>query len=440
MESSDANVSANASAAPAAPEAAPAPATSKPRGNPIEAIFRLISMLGATPINEIGDPFSGEIPLKNKEASTTEVEDCECDCAAAPAAAGATSSTAVDPELAKKVSFPSECWCGQCPKNENGDEKESSESQLSYSIMDGSGKVSTGNTKSLDEVLQMFFRQILPSGPRRSWWDVTNDVTDPAEYTVRVVSKFAEMNDDDASGSLKIAMPFSSECKVDRLLGTPTVSGGEIVWSGSNLVDLMHALRTTSGVPRSLRKIAQQFFHLPVLGKTQFRLTHPKAIAPQRKNFTDSGFDLHLVELLKSEGGVDFYTTGVVLEPPPMVWHMLVGRSSLAKSGYALANGVGIIDASYRGEVIVALRKMNPDAPAIELPARLVQVVPQKWHDTDMVEAKSVSNTERGASGGLGSAQFKTESAEAPQCSEQCPAASTEAPQCSGDCDNFTSQ
>ena len=78
-----------------------------------------------------------------------------------------------------------------------------------------------------------------------------------------------------------------------------------------------------------------------------------------------------------------------------------------------LANGVGIIDSGYRGEIIVALRKVNPNAPDLVLPAKVVQIIPQQWYSTAMVNVDSVGTTSRGSTGGLGSAQFsETKSSE----------------------------
>ena len=135
-----------------------------------------------------------------------------------------------------------------------------------------------------------------------------------------------------------------------------------------------------------------------------FRYTkaHPHAIAPCKSHASDSGFDLWLIKHLRTEQGVAWYDTGIAVQPPDGYYFELFGRSSIAKSGYMLANNVGIIDSAYRGTIQVALLKVNPDAPALTLPCRLVQIIPRQLVHLHPVEVESLHWTSRG-SGGFGS-------------------------------------
>jgi dUTP pyrophosphatase len=63
--------------------------------------------------------------------------------------------------------------------------------------------------------------------------------------------------------------------------------------------------------------------------------------------------------------------------PPPGWYFDVVPRSSIIKLGYLLANSVGVIDRSYRGEILVPLIKWDESAPDLELPQRVVQMVPR---------------------------------------------------------------
>lgn len=130
----------------------------------------------------------------------------------------------------------------------------------------------------------------------------------------------------------------------------------------------------------------------------------PDAVLPVRSHPEDVGFDVTLIEKGRSvqDTHVTFYHTGLVVVPPPGFYFDLVPRSSLAKSGYALANSVGIIDPNYRGEILVALRKVDPALPDLPLPSRLVQLVPRVWHPMTCEEVSSVTATDRG-DGGFGS-------------------------------------
>lgn len=134
----------------------------------------------------------------------------------------------------------------------------------------------------------------------------------------------------------------------------------------------------------------------------KFKKTLPDAVTPSKAHPDDSGFDLHLIKKLKEENGVVWYTTGLAVAPPQGYYFELVGRSSISKSGYMLANNIGIIDASYRGDLMVALIKVNPAAPELQMPCRLVQLIPRSLILMEAKEVTELDATARGA-GGFGS-------------------------------------
>lgn len=127
-----------------------------------------------------------------------------------------------------------------------------------------------------------------------------------------------------------------------------------------------------------------------------------KSFAPYKKNVTDSGWDLTLLEKIKESGDTEFYSTGIKIAPAYGWYFDLVPRSSLSKSDYMLANSVGIIDRSYRGEVIVALRKMKENPIPLELPGRYVQIIPRPVVHGISEEVSELDLTNRGE-GGFGS-------------------------------------
>lgn len=95
--------------------------------------------------------------------------------------------------------------------------------------------------------------------------------------------------------------------------------------------------------------------------------------------------------------------TGIAVEIPVGYCGLVFARSGLAsKRGLAPANKVGVIDADYRGEVMVALHN-HSDAPAtIDGGERIAQlvIVPFLKAEFDLVD--ELSYTDRGA-GGFGS-------------------------------------
>ena len=96
--------------------------------------------------------------------------------------------------------------------------------------------------------------------------------------------------------------------------------------------------------------------------------------------------------------------TGIAVElPGPNTVALVFARSGLAlKQGLAMANGVGVIDADYRGEVSVPVVNLS-DAPVhITNGERIAQLVLVPIVRPQMVEISELSETARGA-GGFGS-------------------------------------
>jgi deoxyuridine 5'-triphosphate nucleotidohydrolase len=126
------------------------------------------------------------------------------------------------------------------------------------------------------------------------------------------------------------------------------------------------------------------------------------AVAPFKERVSDSGFDLTIIKKAKQIGKVELYDTGIKVQPSYGWYLILAARSSIIKSGYMLANGIGIIDRSYAGPILVPLLKVDPDAPDLPLPNRLVQLIPTPIVHGAFVQVEDFEETARG-SGGFGS-------------------------------------
>lgn len=79
------------------------------------------------------------------------------------------------------------------------------------------------------------------------------------------------------------------------------------------------------------------------------------AVAPTRGTPGSAGVDVTITHLKKIENGVHYFGTGLSVRVPEGCYSLLYPRSSLPKNGWMLANGVGVIDNDYQGELIVAL-------------------------------------------------------------------------------------
>lgn len=95
--------------------------------------------------------------------------------------------------------------------------------------------------------------------------------------------------------------------------------------------------------------------------------------------------------------------TGLTLEIPPGFEAQVRARSGLAlKKGLALANGVGTIDADYRGEVGVIVVNLGSEPVTIERGERIAQLVVAPVVRAAFEPAPELNGTARGA-GGFGS-------------------------------------
>jgi dUTP pyrophosphatase len=95
--------------------------------------------------------------------------------------------------------------------------------------------------------------------------------------------------------------------------------------------------------------------------------------------------------------------TGITLEIPEGFEGQVRARSGLAlKKGLALANGVGTIDADYRGEVGVVMVNLGSEIVTIARGERIAQLVFARVERALFEPAESLAGSVRGA-GGFGS-------------------------------------
>lgn len=95
--------------------------------------------------------------------------------------------------------------------------------------------------------------------------------------------------------------------------------------------------------------------------------------------------------------------TGLAFEIPEGYAGFVYARSGLAsKRGLAPANKVGVIDADYRGEVMVALHNHGTEAQTVEAGERIAQMIIAPFVTVNYVFSDELDDTVRGE-GGFGS-------------------------------------
>lgn len=95
--------------------------------------------------------------------------------------------------------------------------------------------------------------------------------------------------------------------------------------------------------------------------------------------------------------------TGLSMEIPEGYAGLIYARSGLAaKRGLAPANKVGVVDADYRGEVMVALHNHSSVPQTVEPRERIAQLVVAPFLRAEYFAVEELSDTVRGE-GGFGS-------------------------------------
>lgn len=96
-------------------------------------------------------------------------------------------------------------------------------------------------------------------------------------------------------------------------------------------------------------------------------------------------------------------STGISIEIPEGFVGLVFARSGLAcKQGLGLANGVGVIDSDYRGEVMVALYNHSMEPVDVLPNERIAQMVVSPFIPWNPMEVDELESTKRGT-GGFGS-------------------------------------
>ena len=140
--------------------------------------------------------------------------------------------------------------------------------------------------------------------------------------------------------------------------------------------------------------------------KIRIKKLQDNAITPTYGSEYSAGADLYA--LLESEIEIlphrtAFVHTGISVEIPEGYCGLIFARSSMgAKRGLAPANKVGVIDADYRGEIMVALHNHSEQAVTVAHGERIAQLAIVPFLKAEFEEANELSDTVRGT-GGFGS-------------------------------------
>ncbi|MFA6095180.1 MAG: dUTP diphosphatase [Candidatus Paceibacterota bacterium] len=136
--------------------------------------------------------------------------------------------------------------------------------------------------------------------------------------------------------------------------------------------------------------------------KLKIQKIHEEAVIPFFAHEGDAALDLFSVQKITLEPGERWaIPTGIAMEIPKgyvgLVWD---------KSGLSMNHGLktlgGVIDATYRGEVMVGMINLGSKAYTFEKGNKVAQMIIQKREGVIIKEIKKLTETKRGK-GGFGS-------------------------------------
>ncbi len=135
--------------------------------------------------------------------------------------------------------------------------------------------------------------------------------------------------------------------------------------------------------------------------EVKFKKLTEDAVTPKRMSEGAAGFDLYATSITRTAQYVE-YGTGIAVEIPEGYAGFLFARSSCSKRGLSLCNGVGVIDADYRGELKVRYYAVSEFFGQWGIGDRIAQISFLPIPLVKLIQTDSLKATDRGE-GGFGS-------------------------------------
>ena len=139
--------------------------------------------------------------------------------------------------------------------------------------------------------------------------------------------------------------------------------------------------------------------------KVRIKKLHKDAVIPAYAKEGDAGLDFTAVEISRDNVGNITYHTGLAVEIPQGYVGLLFPRSSISKKQQFLTNGVGMIDSSYRGEIMAKFKPVMGTYDTIldlfesneyQVGDRIVQMIIIPYPQIEFEEVEELSSSERG--------------------------------------------
>ena len=132
----------------------------------------------------------------------------------------------------------------------------------------------------------------------------------------------------------------------------------------------------------------------------KFKKLVETAKMPTKAHPTDAGADLTAVSReWNEELKCWVYVTGIATEIPEGYVGLIFPRSSIRKYTLAQCNAVGVIDSSYRGEIMVSYKLTSDVEKIYNIGDKIAQLIILPYPEVSYIEVESLSETDRGENG-----------------------------------------
>jgi dUTP pyrophosphatase len=133
----------------------------------------------------------------------------------------------------------------------------------------------------------------------------------------------------------------------------------------------------------------------------QIKLNHVDSKMPTRGSKEAAGYDLYSYETKRIlPGQTVLYDTGISFKVPIGTYGRIAPRSGISKKSIMV--NAGVVDRDYTGPVKIMLHNLSNETYVINQNDRIAQLILEKIEISDIMQVKSLEDTERGE-GGFGS-------------------------------------
>ena len=134
--------------------------------------------------------------------------------------------------------------------------------------------------------------------------------------------------------------------------------------------------------------------------EVKFKKLVETAKCPVKAHPTDAGADLTAVSReWNKEYRCWVYGTGIATEIPEGYVGLVFPRSSIRKYTLAQCNAVGVIDSSYRGEIMVSYKLTSDVEKIYNIGDKIAQLIILPYPEVSYKEVETLSETDRGENG-----------------------------------------